>query len=135
MRRRGPASSRNCHLPCMYLWPANVHPACSLLQQHCAALQFPVRGAPGSACPALLTVSLCMQAHARSSSLHACACTALLQMLRPCCGAQVHAPGEEPRVAAGEVLARPGDAGALLARVQLFCRDFSAAGEQVGARH
>ena len=32
---------------------------------------------------------------------------------------------------AGEVLARPGSAGALLARVQLFCRDFSAAGEQV----
>ncbi len=35
------------------------------------------------------------------------------------------------RVEGGEVLARPGDAAALLHKVQLFCRDFSAAGEQV----
>ena len=44
---------------------------------------------------------------------------------------QVHPPEEaRQRLEGGEVLRSPGSAAALLQRVQLFCRDISAAGEQ-----
>jgi hypothetical protein len=45
---------------------------------------------------------------------------------------QVHAPeaGQQQRLEGGRVAGPPGSAAPLLARVQLLCRDMSAAGEQ-----